>query len=300
MTDAIPFPSVIDSSMRGAFSACPQKFYYNYLLHLHPSAESPDLKAGGAFARGLEVARKSFWGQGLDDKAALGEGIKAFLKEWGDYEPPEYHVKQQDRMAEALVEYFSHYGWTTDHVQPLVQHGEPAVEFSFALPIPETHHPVTGEPILYAGRFDMLGIKDDVLFVVDEKTTKQLGQSWMANWKLRSQLTGYCWAAQEFGYPVAGAIIRGISILKTKYGHAEVIEPRAKWEIERWLHQLSRDVSRMIQCWKDGYWDFDLDSACSSYGGCAYMDLCTSPHPERWIETSYVKRVWNPLEVVKK
>ena len=43
--------------MRGAFGACPQKFYYNYLLHLQPSAESPDLKAGGAFARGLEVAR---------------------------------------------------------------------------------------------------------------------------------------------------------------------------------------------------------------------------------------------------
>lgn len=146
----------------------------------------------------------------------------------------------------------------------------------------------------------MLGLKDDVLFVVDEKTTKALGDSWMKNWKLRSQLTGYCWAAQEYGYPVAGAIIRGISILKTKFGHAEVIEPRARWEIDRWLHQLARDINRAIQCWEEDYWDYDLDASCSSYGGCPYLDLCTSPHPERWVETAYVKRVWNPLEVLEK
>ena len=290
------FPMAIDSTMRGAFVSCPHKYFREYFEHWKPAAESIDLVAGKAFATGIEVVRRAVWQDNLSDKEALQLGVQALIKEWGDFEAPEGHVKQLDRMIGALDEYFTHYGYRTDLIQPLMLEGKPAVEFSFALPIPDTVHPTTGEPILYTGRFDMVGLYNNQIFVVDEKTTKQLGPTWFKNWTLRSQLTGYCWASREYGYQVAGAIIRGISILKSKYGHAESIQYRPEWFIDRWLEQLARDVKRMIQCWEEGYWDLNLDTSCTNYGGCSFMDVCNSKEPERLLPINFVKRVWDPLK----
>lgn len=290
------FPTAIDSTMRGAFVACPQKYFREYFQHWKPRGESVDLVAGKAFAAGIETARMAYFADKISSPdECVGLGVQTLIKEWGDFEPPENHPKQLDRMIGALDEYFKQYGFATDHIQPYFQNGKPAVEFSFALPIPNTQHPTTGAPILYTGRFDMLGLYNGSLFVVDEKTTKQLGSTWYKNWTMRSQLTGYCWAAQEYGYPVTGAIIRGISILKTKYGHAESIQYRPQWFIDRWLGQLTRDIDRMIECWKNDYWDWNLDTSCTNYGGCLFMEACNSNKPEAVLEASFIKRIWDPL-----
>jgi hypothetical protein len=34
--------------------------------------------------------------------------------------------------------------------------------------------------------------------------------------------------------------------------------------------------------------------ACADFGGCSYLDLCTSEHPEDWYG-DYIERRWNPL-----
>ena len=297
MMPEAPFPMAIDSTMRAAFTSCPQKYYREYFQHWKRIEQSPDLVAGKAFAAGLEATRNAYWRDGITDPTeAIGLGVQALLEEWGDYEPPVDHVKSLDRMVGALDEYFTNYGFATDHLQPLMQEDKPAVEFSFALPIPDTRHPQTGEPILYTGRFDMLGLFNGSLFVVDEKTTKQLGPSWYKSWTLRSQFTGYCWAAKTYDYPVAGAIVRGISILKTKYGHAESIQYRPDWFIDQWLHQLKRDIDRMIECWESGYWDYNLDMACTHYGGCVFMDVCSHPRPDEQLRDNFQKRIWDPME----
>lgn len=291
------FPMAIDSTMRATFVACPQKYFREYFQHWKPKRESVDLVAGKAFAAGIEETRREFWERGnTNHELCIAAGAKALMKEWGNFEPPEGHVKQLDRMIGALEEYFMCYGFATDHIQPHEHGGKRTIEFSFAIPIPGTAHPTTGEPILYTGRFDMIGTYAGSIFVVDEKTTKQLGPTWNKNWVMRSQITGYCWAAKQFGVPVAGAIIRGISILKTKYGHAEVIQYRPDWVIDRWLDQLRRDINRMIECWKTDTWDYDLDTACTNYGGCLFLDICSSNIPERLLEAEFTKRVWDPLK----
>lgn len=296
ITDRPDFPIGIDSTIRAAFVACPQKAFLEYFLHWKPRMESVDLVAGKAFAAGIEATIKAYYENNEPDlDTCIAYGARALITEWRDYEPPEGHVKQLDRMVGALDSYFRNYGIATDYIQPYIHEGKPAVEFSFALPIPGTKHPVTGDPILYTGRFDMLGLYNNMLFVRDEKTTKQLGPTWPKNWKMRSQITGYCWAAREYGFPVAGALIRGVSILKNSYGHAESIQYRDDWFIERWLEQLRRDVERMVQCWEEGYWDYDLDTACTSYGGCMFQDACSAKDPTRELENNFTRRVWDPL-----
>ncbi len=225
--------------------------------------------------------------------------MKKVILDWGDFIPPESgsgHQKTLDACLDALYSYFIQWPPADDIIRPHMVNGEPAVEWSFALPIPGIKHPETGEPILYAGRFDMLAEYDKALFVLDDKTASSLGASWQNQWKLASQMTGYVWAAKEYGFNIQGVIIRGAAILKRDITFAMVIEQRPNWIIDRWLLQLKRDVRRMILMWEAEEFDYSIDGACSNYGGCKYLTLCTSEDPTPWIKQYYQESHWDPLK----
>jgi hypothetical protein len=293
----MPFPQYIDNTMRGTFVACPHKFRRSFIDNLAPIEPSIHLHAGGALASALDTTRKAFYGGGKSEPEALALGATELIRFWGDF-PAEHETKSLPRMLLAFDDYFREYPLPSDAIKPLMLSGnKPCTEFSFALPLP-INNPDTGEPLLYTGRFDMLGVFNETLFVVDEKTTSQLGQMWQQQWDLKSQFTGYCAAARSFGYPVAGAIVRGIGLLKNDTSFAQVIEYRPDWQIDRWYAQLLRDINRMIACYRENEFDYALDEACASYGGCAFRRLCLSQNPENWIEGYFTERNWNPLATV--
>jgi hypothetical protein len=302
MSPNLPFPELIDNTSRSMFVSCPQKWVYGNLRNITSKEPSIHLHAGGAFASGLEHARKAFFDQGKSETESIKLGCEAVVRVWGDFEAPEDSAKSLPRLVEALMEYFFEYPLAANPIKPLMLANDPsrhAIEFTFSVTLP-IKHPVTGNPLMYAGRFDMLAEYNGTLFAVDEKTASQLGTQWMMQWDLDSQFTGYCWAAQQYGYPVGGAIIRGISFLKTKFGHAQAIIYRPEWEIDRWYANLIWDIEQMIELWKRAnekrFIPMALDkSLCGQYGGCAYRKLCTSRDPEAWIESEFTARTWNPL-----
>jgi len=289
------FPTAIDSTTLGAFRSCPQKAFLQYMEHWKPSTESVHLVAGGAFAEGIEHARRAFYEQGLSAEESVGIGLSALINRYGDFECPPDSPKSLERTAGALEFYFDNYQLGHDAAVPVsFPNGKTGIEFSFACPLP-VNHPISGEPLLYTGRSDMVAEAYGGLYIYDEKTTSSLGASWAKQWEMRSQFTGYCWAAKQFGLNPSGVVVRGVSILKTKYDTMQVMSYRAPHEIDRWLEQTCRDLERMIECWKEGYWDWNLDHACSEYGGCAFQTVCKSSDPEPWLKQYFVKRVWNPL-----
>lgn len=293
-----PLPRVIDSTIRGDYTSCHTKGYWSFQRKLGPKEPSTDLIAGGAFARGLEVTRKLFYGSAkLPFREALEQGMLAAIEAYGGHQPPEHKSKKSvENVVLALADYFQHYNPETDPVQPYMAHGEPCVEFTFSIPLP-IDHPDTGEPFVYAGRFDMLGMRNGQLIVVDEKTTSQLGPTWSNKWNMRGQFTGYIWACQQYGYPVLGAVVRGVSFLTKSFGHAEAIQLRAQWQIDAWYDQLLKDVERMVRAYKEGWYDQDFNDACAEYGGCPFQDLCTSQNPENWV-SKFTAREWDPLAKV--
>lgn len=298
----IDFPEVIDNTAREQFFVCPQKFFRSTINKLAPRHTSEHLHFGGAFAMGLEVMRKGFYDVGYSPEDALLAGTEAAIRYYGDYEPPEGSFKTLENLILALDFYARTRPLETDYVKPhKLSSGKHAIEFTFAIPLP-INHPVTGNPLLYAGRFDMLAEYQNTLFVMDDKTTSRLGPTWDRQWKLNSQFTGYCWAAQQHNLPVAGAIIRGQSILKYGFEPAEAIVYRPQWMIDRWYHQLLKDVQDMIDRWTDQYvkgfpdsFDYALGAACTAYSGCEFAKLCLSQNPESWIRSDYKQRHWNPL-----
>lgn len=282
--------------MLAAFRSCPQKFYRTYIEHWKPQGESIHLVAGKAFARGLEAARREYFEREQPAEAAVAGGMAALMREYGDFEAPEGSAKSLPRVCGALEFYFDQYPLASDKATPLtLPSGRRAIEFSFATPLPYLH-PQSGDPILYTGRSDQICEWADGVYVEDDKTATQLGASWSAQWDLRSQFTGYCWAAAEQGIPVNGVLVRGVSILKTKYDTLQAITYRAHWEIDRWLQQTVKDLHRMEDCWVAGEWDFNLDHACNEYGGCPLRSICKSPDPDAWLPMSFEQRIWDPLD----
>lgn len=289
------FPHTFDSTMLGTGRSCPQKLLRQYVQHWKPRAESVHLIAGGAFATGVEVARRAFYEEGKSVEDSEGLGLAALLAHYGDFSCPPESPKSAERMAGALEFYFTNYPLGRDGTTPIqLASGRTGIEFSFAEPLP-INHPVTGDPILYTGRSDMIAEFAGGVYVFDEKTASSLGPSWGRQWEMRSQFTGYIWAAAQAGIETSGAIVRGVSILKTKYDTQQAITYRSKYEVERWLEQTCRDIERFIKMWQEGWWDYSLDHACTEFGGCSFVQVCKSPNPDTWLPVHFEQRVWDPL-----
>lgn len=293
-------PEILDSTIVNEFVECPTKFYYSFCRQLGSIYPSIDLICGGAFARGLEVFRKDYYGPAkLPLDQALEHGMTEAIAAYGDVEVPEFkEQKSVGRVITALAAYVENYPPATDHIQPkLSPNGEPMVEFTFSVPLP-IKHPETGNPFLYAGRFDMVGVYKDQLIGVDEKTTSQLGPTWTNKWNLRGQFTGYTWALQQHNIPVIGMMTRGVSFLKSSHGFAESLQLRPQWMVDQWYEQLLWNVNRMKAAWELGWFDQNFGETCAAYSGCPFQTLCTSHDPETWIPGRYAKRTWNPLEKI--
>ena len=598
-----PFPKVLDSTIIANFRSCPRKFELEFLNHWKPQTPSVHLHAGAAYAKGLEVARQSYYEDGENESTAIARGLAALIQAYGDFECPPDSAKSLERTAGAFEFYFDQYPLATDQAVPTVlPSGKRAIEFSFAEPI-DILHPETGDPIIYCGRMDMCVDYAGGVFGHDDKTSSSLGASWSRQWDLRSQFTGYCvtpetevltpdgwlpivdlpgelpvacwsdgniqfevplehiemefngnltefdgkvhikatpehrqvvfdtysqtyktftmrelprtsgslrflsagikvdginllpaavrllvamqadgswkdetamnfhftkpakakrleslfnelelpfskhntqdgsfsyrvpkgtaigkaihaligeeklygpwllalngstlallieelqywdgssrgtrgwmyftsvaanadwirtaaslcghytsmhtqagwktsstafrvnitkghyhavhlteekqvpyngrvycltvpssyflirsagrimvtgncWGAERAGRPLQGFLVRGVSILKTKYDTQQALTYRPPWMIERWYEQLLHDVKRMIQAWESGYWDYNLDHACAEFGGCTFRQVCLSRDPQPWLDSGFTRRVWNPL-----
>lgn len=312
-----PFPSYIDNSARSDWVKCETKWATSFLRSIALAQPSVHLHAGGSFAKGLEEARKAFWERGADIGEAKRIGLQELIKFYGPFvaPPTKQGDKSLDNVIRAFDSYMKQYPLDTDPIKPFkTESGKYMIEFTFSLPtevrrpyceacvLPAASDDVNCrgcgkplDPILYTGRSDMIGILYDSLWVTDEKTTTQLGESWGNQWKLDSQMTGYICAARKHGFNAVAALIRGVSLLKTKIGHAEAQVYRGQWEIDRWWEQLHKNLRAMVRAYCSGDFQLALDKhSCNAYGGCPFLVFCDSQNPRQWAN-QYRLRRWDPL-----
>lgn len=290
------FPTLIDSTMRAAFIDCPQKFYWLWIRRLSPIEKSIHLHAGGAFAAALEQLRNDYFFHGVEWDDAVLNGMLKLMEFWGDYQTDWDEPKSLQNTILAYDSYCQEYRPPFDTLVPYEIMGKATVEVSFSFPIPNTRHPETGDPILYAGRLDMIGKYNGQPWAVDEKTTTQLGASWGKKWDMRGQFLGYeIGVEMTSGVALAGTIVRGTSFLKNRNEHKEIYLPAQRWKQELFLEQLSRDTNKMIQHFESGIFDRAFGEACERYSGCPSKELCDSKNPEIWVSQYFTKNEWNPL-----
>lgn len=291
------FPPVVDSTMLVAFRACEKKAAYEFIHNL-AGRRSTDLHFGGAFARGMEAARKSFFLDGKSQSEAVSAGLNAAWSYYGDFDSTrtEYDLdkkaKSLSNLLLAIDGYFLQWPLGEDGLEPI--DGRNGIEFTFAIPIEGTVHPDTGGPIVYGGRFDLLGRWQTLPTVVDEKTTGSFGPGWAEQWGLRNQFLGYTWAARQYGHEVGQVLIRGIAIQKTDIKFLQAPAFYSDYLIDRWYSQLVIDLNRFADAYRAGRFNFNFGDTCSSYGGCSFTDLCKARTPEEWF-SNFSRRDWHPL-----
>lgn len=273
------FPMSVTSSILSDYKACPHLFAEKYIRHVYPENESIHLVAGAAFAAGLQAAREAFYIRGADEDDARLVGFRALLENWREPTGGLRTKKPIDRIADALQAYIDEYPFIVDRIQPAMIEERHGIEFSFALPLP-LNHPVTGDPLLYEGRCDMIGDYEGTLVVTDEKTTGQLGQSWSSNFRLRGQFIGYTWAARASGIPVLGVLVRGIAIRSSGFDFAQSVHLYPDHLIDEWYNDMLYTVEQMIVDYKNDRFPKDYGQSCTSYGGCAFVDRCASRFPD--------------------
>lgn len=290
-----PFPSLLDSSMLATFKSCPAKFQMQYVDNWKSKGKSVHLHAGGAFAHGMEATRRSFYELHDDKETAVAKGLGALLEFYGNFDCPPESAKSAVRMAGAFESYWDEYSLNHEDFTPIsYAGGKRGIEFSFSHALPILR-PDTGEPIVYCGRMDAIVSYLGGRFICDEKTTTQLGDSWAKQWPLRSQFTGYSWGCRESKLKVDGVVVRGVAVLKTMYKHAQDISYRSDRQIDEWYVELLSWVEDIVHCYKTGVWKHNFDHACAEYGSCAFMNVCMSEEKEKWLDTAFEKKVWNPL-----
>jgi hypothetical protein len=332
------FPEEIDNTIRSTFVVCPGQMNYGYVRHLHPVGESVHLHAGGAYADGLEAARRAFFEQGRAPEDAVEIGAQRAWEAYGDFQPPDGSNKTRAAVADAIRYAFSKWPLGRDTYRPH------KMEWRFRVSIPGLTHPDTQGPIYYVVRPDTYGDIGEVMTVEDDKTATALGASWEKNWHLDSQFTGYWWAGQQLGVlPIGGSnpvLIRGLSFLSQKFdeeevpegtlgaeprdvfegrgknrvqvvkwfrrtynrdasfGHAQSLTYRPQWMIERWFAQMVKDVKRMIHAYLNDEWDLALHKGACAAYGGCPYALLCGSEHPEQWMGNYVVRKWNPLAVI--
>lgn len=296
------FPSIVDSTMLSDVGLCHRKVYWAWFRHKVPALGSIHLVAGGAYARGLEVARKLYYSRDsayYPDKIqnAMPAAWRAAVSAWDGFQAPEKSPKQLWRVLEAIDYYFRAWPPGTDHLQPYeLAPGRPAIEFTFAFPLPDCFHPETGDPILYAGRIDEIATLDNQLFVLDDKTASELGPAWPQKWDLRGQFLGYMHAVDQMLHlKLAGVAVRAMCFRKHGYETAEKLIFFQPWQVEEWLEATVQKVQGLIEAYKRNRFVKAYGEPCAMYGGCNYRTLCTKREPELWLEPDYVDYEWSPI-----
>lgn len=293
-------PLVLDNTILSTFRNCNHKALWEFVHDLRPGEVSIDLHAGACFAKAIETAYIELYaGRSRDD--ALARTAFAFDTAWGNFVPQKVTNKQRHRVWEAVESYIDRYNPPNDYIEPSKLFSNP-FEYSFSLELTKASfgydfplHPATGDPFIYAGRFDMIGSQNGLLRIRDDKTTSALGASWDKQWTLRSQLLGYVGAMQILGYDVDTVEVRGIAILKESINHQAAVKSFTRAQVERWKWQLSRDVQNLVRAATSGEWEWNFSDICSQYGGCAFLDLCRAEDASNYF-SSYAQRRWNPLE----
>lgn len=294
----MPFPEVLDSSIINDLKKCPAKFDFAHCQDWKGRGTNVHLHAGGAFAVGCEATRRAFYLDGLDREASIQRGVEALMKAYGEFEAPDFGsgaAKTIDRMAGALIFYWDNYPLNHDSAFPIMLPGEKrGIEFNFTEVLP-IDHPETGNPLLYTGRLDAVLNFAGGHWGFDEKTTGSLGASWGNKWALRGQFLGYTWGCRQAGIPIKGIVVRGVSILKTKYECAESINEYADWHVDQWYSELLEWVSGAITAYKAKRWKHNYGDACDDFGGCTFKHVCTSKDPAPWLATQFERRHWDPV-----
>ena len=157
----------------------------------------------------------------------------------------------------------------------------------------------------FTGKLDGLHVdpkNNNQLVIVENKTGARLDDSWLSQWILSHQITGYCLAAQTFAnLECSKAIVSGMRIPIGKIAaegiRVEVVN-RSSLLKEKWANWFFTSIL-MEQTWKDNVIDAPMYThSCNRYfRSCSFLPFCAAETKEekQQIIDEMQSDEWSPL-----
>jgi hypothetical protein len=294
----------VDNFLLALFQTCPAKYKLRAKEHWTSRRRSGALGFGGAIHEGLAEWYRS----GDREKALIHMATK-----WPTNLPID-DWRTKEKGLNTLAQYIREY--PTENFSIVGAPEAPMVEctFTFATGLylycwecgdigndnPDNICDNCGEPleeIEYGGIFDGLVNFAGSVYVLEHKTTSQLGKYYFNQFKPNNQITGYIWGAGLLsGQPVGGALVNALGVYKVSEPKFErQLTNRSQSEIEEWLANVRNTCLLIQDCERRGTWPLHT-AACCLYGKCEYHDvhvLGTENERRKRLETDYIQEVWD-------
>lgn len=272
-----------DFTRLATFTLCPRKYHYRFNLDrvLRTPQTAPEF--GSAIHSALDE-----WYKSHDVEKAVSIFKAAFT------EQPDVDDKRTHEMGEWILrnyhERYQSQPWTIL-----------ATEQSFTIPLAHDTN--------FIGRIDKIIEWDKTVWVVDHKTTSQLGAQYTKMAEPNAQFTGYVWAARKLGYNARGIIVDALLTAKglLQSGSRAKLTPLLRYDsyrseeiIAEWEKEFMNTLSHLRDCELFNIWPMtgQFSGACTYYGECPYRRVCMENDSlrERILELDYNIEHWDPRD----
>lgn len=160
------------------------------------------------------------------------------------------------------------------------------------------------------GRIDKIIEWDGVVWVMDHKTTSQLGDNFMKMHTPNMQFSGYVYAANKLGFKCQGVLVDAILVAKgllDATSRAKLTPLRRDFayrspgDIEEYLRTIY-DIQQDIELCENNDWWYPNYDSCVDYGECPYRKVCkeSGEYREKIIANDFHVEHWDPRSEEKK
>lgn len=302
-------PIHIDYSIFSTLLTCEEKARLRYLIGLVPYEEPPALSFGSAIHAGVDMWHRT---RSIQEARA---GFLNEIKRRGSILPVSMDTDERrsiERGIYLLEAYIEKYENEPYEVMRRSDDGTPYVEMAFSVHIMDWRD----RPVHYVGKIDAIkrSLVDGRPRIFELKTTSR-GLAWYLDQvRPNHQITGYYLGAQAANIDVAGCMwdcvyvsdrrpdpkkggwmTFGIDIEKD-FGRRET--RRSEVDINEFLADVRYAATRWLALQESSLkrWTRNAPGACYMYGGCQYLEVCSTNINPNIVTSKYKVEKWAPWE----
>jgi len=245
---------MLDSSMLSTYMECKRKFWLRYGRHLRGTGRN----LAPEFGTAMHTALDCYYGGG-----ELKEVQRVFC---GAYKnDPAETLRTQEKGRKILKKYVERYQGIMREMETL------ETEFCFKMRLEGL------EGVILIGRIDKVLKWGNTLYVMDHKTSREIGTRFFNGFAPNIQMDIYYKVgeiyAKELGIPYGGVIIDAIQVAKTKEDFMRDTVVRSEEDYRAFIVIMQDLVGEIIRYSREGTWTPNY-GACSGWGGCGFRKAC--------------------------
>ena len=298
----------VDNSFLSTLQECTRACEYSRIRKRMLSRARPGLDFGSAGHLVLDHRYRKC-GNTVVTPADRSEQLAILEEFYSTCNIPEDDFRNIDWAASLFIDKYN----TRYQVEPFsmmkASTGEPLVEIPFAFPLVE----LSGIPIIFCGRIDVVVSWDDEVWIVDHKTTRYLTDLFWKQESASLQFPGYCRGYME---ATGGAMPTGfcINAIRTATPPAKPRMSMDTWwegsfqrykdyitpeKVQEWEVDVLSLLDRFFFHLEKGYFPREKRSCVGKYGPCQFGDVCDLPIEQRdmmLMSDHYAHDAWTPLK----